>query len=360
MIKDILSTLDLVTSKYEDGYGEKENNIHLFLKKEKIIHSFIKNQGFVIPSLNKPKKVVFVSMAHPESFDYSFSSNLNYNLLKFQNESFIKGGLLNTLNIAIILEFLKNNKEVLNDTIFVLTAYKKDSLLPINNFLKTINKNLRKELLYINIDFSEEKTISPDAIFRTKDSSFELIKYVKNKYEDYNVIIGQEQRTNTFLDAIVNQQLIGFNLSLPLLNNINMFKAMTSLFSIERFYSILSMFILDSYNNLSLEQDLKNLSVNQIIDIKDKQELNKIKTKKINVEQFKDALFMTIADLNLKFEDEDFLIHYLTSKYTSNGEIKLNFLIAKLNQKKELKLLMNTLIDFGVLSFDKDNIYIFN
>lgn len=69
---------------------------------------------------------------------------------------------------------------------------------------------------------------------------------------------------------------------------------------------------------------------------------------------------MTIADLNLKFEDEDFLIHYLTSKYTSNGEIKLNFLIAKLNQKKELKLLMNTLIDFGVLSFDKDNIYIFN
>jgi hypothetical protein len=360
MIKDILSKLDLVTSKYEDGYGEKENNIHLFLKEENILHSFIKDQGFIIPSLNKPKKVVFVSMAHPDSFNYSFKSNLNYNLLKFQNESFIKGGLLNTLNVAIVLEFLRNNKEVLNDTIFVLTAYKKDSLLPINSFLKTINKNLRKELLYINIDFSQEKNISPDAIFRTKDSSFDLIKYITNKYEDYNIIIGQENRNNTFLDAIVLQKLIGFNLSLPLLNDINMFTAMTSLFSIERFYSVLSLFLLDSYDNLSLEQDLNNLSINDVIDIKDKKELSKIKNKNIDVEQFKDALYMTIADLNLRFDNEDFLIHYLTSKYSLQGDLKLNFLITKLGQKKDLKLLFNTLIDYGVLDNKDDNIYSFN
>ena len=110
-----------------------------------MLTKYIKGQGFVIPSLKKPKKVIFTKMNHPKTFNLSFESNMSYNLIKKDKYTIMQGALSGVINVSLLLSML--DKDFIEDTIIVFIEDENS----ISRFINTINEEIKNDLVYIYI-----------------------------------------------------------------------------------------------------------------------------------------------------------------------------------------------------------------
>lgn len=299
--------LKKLSKKFDFGQGEKENFIYKELKDLNIF--YLKQIGFVIPSKNKPKKILAVPM-------YNRFSEIYYNgadLFEEKKDSFT-GFLQDTLLVSIVLNVLKQNKS--NDTIFVFyEGSMNNKELGLYNFFRTVDKNLLNSLVLINLGLQESNHLH---INFSSNYSKSLLNYIQEK-KIFNSEI--KKISDNFCFSFVS----GFDFNLP-------YKAQrigraisVDKTNIRDYAILLTKFINLSYSDL-------NLSI----------EIKKSDFKKINnnfcIEFLKEKLSLF---KDIKKEEETFLIHYITTKQKERKPILTTFLFKKYGSKvmKFLKLL---------------------
>ena len=305
---ELLKIQNKISKKFEYGAGKKENEIYKIISEADMLTKYIKGQGFVIPSLKKPKKVIFTKMNHPKTFNLSFESNMSYNLIKKDKYTIMQGALSGVINVSLLLSML--DKDFIEDTIIVFIEDENS----ISRFINTINEEIKNDLVYIYIGLIsdvEEKDVYIEA------NSKSLFKYVKSLYNKLNVNITYEQRYRDYKFI---------SLFLPTKNTLNNFSSKVKLNTIEMFKIFLKKI-------KSEEFDI---------------EIEKVEDNSMSKEEFFNALELDILENNIKFENLKFILNYLTEKYVTQGTIHLNFLKTKENEK-ELERLMNLLLDYELI-----------
>lgn len=335
----MIKILERVCEKFNNGAGKKENEIYKILTEKGLFFKYIKNQGFIVPSLKKPKKVVLVNMNHPKSFNYSFNSGMKFNLVKFKNETFLKGGLLNTLNVSIVLEEIEKKEDIIY--VFLENQGKALSL-----FLDSIEVSLRKELVFICLGMETSKK-GVDSLFKINNGSFDLIKFLVKDFEKYNIAF--EDDYSEMLSLIEREGLIGFGLNIPLLKTEETFNATISLFGVDMFKMIFKK-VLDSDMPL-VKRDLMNASLKSIMKASSVSEVE-VKKANIDVLDFSSNIEVSVRELGINFNNVDFLIHYLSVKFEEGKEIVLSYLETKESGKK-LGLLFDYLEGLNVIRKSK-------
>lgn len=326
--------LERVCEKFSNGFGKKENEIYKILTEKGLFFKYIKDQGFIVPSLKKPKKVVLVNMEHPKSFNYSFNAGMKFNIVKSKDETFLKGGLLNTLNISILLDEI----EMKDDVIYVFLENQGKAL---KSFLDSIHSPLKEELIFICLGMEVFKTV--DVVFKFNNGSFDLIKFLVKEFRKYNVFFQDD--FSEMLSLIEKEGLIGFAINIPVLKTTDTFNSTVSLFTVDR-YKMLFKRVLEC-DMPSVKRDLFNASLRSVLKASSVSEVE-VKKAKIDVLDFSSNIEASVRELGINFNNVDFVIHYLSTKFEEGKEIVLSFLKTKESEKK-LGLLFDYLEGLNVV-----------
>ncbi len=335
--------LERVCEKFSNGFGKKENEIYKILTEKGLFFKYIKDQGFIVPSLKKPKKVVLVNMEHPKSFNYSFNAGMKFNIVKSKDETFLKGGLLNTLNISILLEEI----EMKDDVIYVFLENQGKAL---KSFLDSIHSSLKEELIFICLGMEVFKTV--DVVFKFNNGSFDLIKFLVKEFKKYNVSFKDD--FSEMLSLIEKEGLIGVTMNMPVLKTTDTFNSTVSLFTVDR-YKMLFKRVLEC-DIPFVKRDLFNVSLRSVLKASSVSDI-KVKKDKIDVLDFSSNIEASIRELGISFNDVNFLVHYLSVKFESEKEIILSYLETKESGKK-LGMLFDYLEEMDVVRKSKSG-YVF-
>lgn len=301
---NLLKIQERISKKFKHGYGEKENEIHNMLKEKNIYHEYIKEQGFIIPSTKKPKRVILTKLNHPTIYNTAFDSKIFFNIVN-KSEKSLHGGMNGILNVSLLLNLI--NKELIEETIIVFL----DDDDSLHKFLNSINEDLKEELIYIYLGLSHNYTEKTALI---KPNSKHLKDYVKKELNyDIELSIQEEYRSLKFLSIFI-----------PVKTNTSS-SSKISLSKLDGFINIFK-------NLFKLSYDVK------LEDREEKYELTK--------EELKTALN------EFNFNNDEFIIKYILTKYKEKGTVHIPFLATKENKKDILKL-MESLEKYGLEKYDE-------